>query len=150
MNTLDPFASDSIDYETAFEYIEHEATCKTLRTIGINEAYITILEDIHTGATARAHVDNQISEKMSILRDRKQEDPIVPKLFTSTVQEVCTNAQPEEKGINIDGEKLSDLRFADNAGLTLKRVKDMEYQLNTVNEESLKIGLKIHKENPNF
>ena len=54
-------------------------------------------------------------------------------------------AQLEEKGINIDGEKLSNLRFADDVALTTEDVRDMERQLITVNGESLKIGLKIHK-----
>ena len=41
------------------------------------------------------------------------------------------NAQLEEKGINIDGEKLSNLRFADDVALTTEDVKGMEHQLNT-------------------
>ena len=44
----------------------------------------------------------------------------------------------------MDGEKLSDLRFADGVALTREDMKDMEHQLNTVNEENLIIGLKIH------
>ena len=40
---------------------------------------------------------------------------------------------------------MSDLRFAEDVALTTKGVKDMGHQLKTVNEESLKIGLKIHK-----
>ena len=55
------------------------------------------------------------------------------------------NAQLEENGINIDAEKLSDLRIADDVALTRDDVKDMEHHLHTVNEENLKIGLKIHK-----
>ena len=55
------------------------------------------------------------------------------------------NAQLEEKGINIDGEKLSNLRFADDVALTTEDVRDLEHRLIMVNEESLKIGLKIHK-----
>ena len=54
------------------------------------------------------------------------------------------NAHLEEKGIDIDGEKLLDLRFADDVALTTEVVKDMEHQLNTLNEESLEIGLKTH------
>ena len=41
--------------------------------------------------------------------------------------------------------KLSSLRFADDVALTTEDVRDMEHQLITVNEESLKIGLKIYK-----
>ena len=31
-----------------------------MRTIGVNETCITILEDIYTGAAARVHMDNQV------------------------------------------------------------------------------------------
>ena len=62
------------------------------------------------------------------------------------------HAQLEEKGINIDGQKLSNLRFADDVdlALTTEDVRDMEHQFITVNEESLKIGPKIHEEKAKF
>ena len=47
-------------------------------------------------------------------------------------------------------EKLSNLRFADDVALTTEGVRDMEHQLITVNEESLKIGLKIHSRKTKF
>ena len=80
----------------------------------------------------------------------RQGDPISPKLFTTITQEVYENAQLEEKGINKDGEKLFDLRFASDVALTTEDVEDMEHQLNTVNKESLKIGLKIHNGKTKF
>ena len=59
-----------IDYEKAFDSIEHEAISKALKSIGMNETYVTILEDIYTGATARVphNMDNQVSEEILILR----------------------------------------------------------------------------------
>ena len=45
---------------------------------------------------------------------------------------------------------MSDLRFADDVALTTEDVTEMEHQLNTVNEESLKIGFKIHKGKTKF
>ena len=43
----------------------------------------------------------------------------------------------DERGINVDGEKLTDLRFADDVALiTISTVKDMEKQLNDLNKES--------------
>ena len=73
----------------------------------------------------------------------RQGDPISPKLFTATLQEVFKNAQLEEKGINIDGEKLSNLRFANDVALKTQDVRDMEHQLITVSEESLKAKLNL-------
>ena len=145
-----PLCIGYIDYEKAFDSIQHKAIFKALRSIGINETYITILEDTYTGATARVQMDSQVSEEIPILRGVRQGDPISPKLFTATIQEVFKNAQLEENGINIDGEKLSNLRFADDIALTAEDVRDMEPQLITVNEESLKIGLKIHKGKTKF
>ena len=43
----------------AFDSIEHEAIFKAVISIGINETYITILEDTYTGVTARViHSNN--------------------------------------------------------------------------------------------
>ena len=44
--------------------------------MGINETYITILEDTYTGATTRVHIDSQASEEMPILRGVRQGDLI--------------------------------------------------------------------------
>ena len=66
-------------------------------------------------------MDNQVSEEIQILRGVRQGDPISPTLFTAT------NAQLEEKRINIDREKLSDLRFADVVALPTEDVKDMDH-----------------------
>ena len=56
--------------------------------MGVNETYITILEDIYTGATARVHMDNQVSDEIPIRRGMRQGGPISNKLFTITIQGV--------------------------------------------------------------
>ena len=89
-------------------------------------------------------MDNQVSEEIPIPRRVRQGDsppppssppPPPPQLFTAAIQ-VFKNAQLEEKGINVDGERLSDLGFAGDVALTTEGVTDMEHHLNTVNEES--------------
>ena len=56
----------------------------------------------------------------------------------------------EEKGINIDGEQLTDLRFADDVALTTTSVKNMEDQLRSLNRESKLVGLQMHKGKTKF
>ena len=79
MNSKDPFCIGYIDYGRAFDSIEHEAIHMVLRLIGVNETYISILEDIYTRDTARVHMDNQVSEEIPILRGMKQADQFPPK-----------------------------------------------------------------------
>ena len=59
-------------------------------------------------------------------------------------------SQTKKEYNNIDGEKLSDLRFADDVAQTTEDAKDLKHQLNTVKKENLKIGLKIHKRKTKF
>ena len=59
------------------------------------------------------------------------------------------NDKNENKyGINI--EYLIDLRFADDVALCTETEEDMESQLNKLNTESNKIGLKIHRGKTKF
>ena len=49
------------------------------------------------------------------------------------------------EGVNVDGENLTNLRFADDVVLFNETTKQMEKHLNNLNSESLKVGLKIRK-----
>ena len=82
---------------------------------------------------------------MKIERGVRQGDILSPKIFTAAMEEIFRNSDLERGGINIDGEILSDLRFADDVTLTSSSVKDMEQQLNRLNVESQKVGLRMHK-----
>ena len=140
-----PLCLSFIDYEKAFDSVEHEAILKALQNIGLNENYISIIKDIYTDATARIHINKQVSEEIKILKGVRQGDPLSPKLFTATIQDAFRKIELEERGLNIDGENLSELRFADDIALLTTTVRNMEEQLNMINDESKKIGLKIHR-----
>ena len=54
---------------------------KALQNIGVNENYISIIKDIYTDATARIHINEQVSEEIKILKGVRQGDPLSPKLL---------------------------------------------------------------------
>ena len=56
------------------------------------------------------------------------------------MEEVFKKADISE-GVNVDGESLSNLRFADDVALFNETTKQMEKHLNNLNSESLKVGL---------
>ena len=62
------------------------------------------------------------------------------------MEEVFKKADISEE-INVNGENLTNWRFADDVALfnIKKNNKQMEKHLNSLNSESLKVGLKIHK-----
>ena len=144
-----PLCLGFIDYEKAFDSVEHGAIIQTLRKINVNENYVNIIANIYKGATARIHIDNQVSEEFEIQRGVRQGDPISPKLFTMVIEQVFKEADLKH-GINIDGEYLRDLRFADDVALCTETEEEMEEHLNILNIESNKVGLKIHKGKTKF
>ena len=60
-------------------------------------------------------------------------------------KEVFKRLNPGMNKVNVDGEYLTELRFADDVTLTTTSVKDTEVQLKCLNSESKKNGMKIHK-----
>ncbi|GFR93878.1 endonuclease-reverse transcriptase [Elysia marginata] len=124
-----------IDYEKAFDSVEHFAILDALQKININENYIQILENIYKNATARIHIDNLRSEPFPINRGVRQGDPISPKLFIAAIEEILKKSELSN-GINIDGEILTNLRFADDVALLTESTPLMEEHLNTLNIKS--------------
>ena len=72
-----------------------------------------------------------------------------PNLFTAVIEEIFKKADLN-KGINIGGERLQNLRFEDGVALVTKTTKEMGEHLNKLNTESKKCGLKIHKRKTKF
>ena len=128
----------------AFDSVEHFAIFEALRKININETYVQILENIYKKATASIHMDDLVSEKFQIKRGVRQGDPISPKLFSAAIETIFQTVDLD-KGLNIDGETLTNLRFADDVALTTNNMTEMEEQLNRLNKNSKNIGLKMHK-----
>ena len=57
-----------------------------------------------------------MSDECPINRGVRKGDPLSPKLFTAVVEEVFKKVGISE-GINVDGENLTNLRFADDVAL---------------------------------
>jgi hypothetical protein len=87
---------------------------------------------------------------VKIGRGVRQGDTLSPKVFTAALEEVFKKANLEKMGIDIDGEILTDLIFADDVALTTTSVEEMEKQLENLNRESRKVGLQMHKGKTKF
>ena len=86
-----------------------------------------------------------LSDEFPIHRGVRQGDPLSPKLFTAVMEEVFKKTDISE-GVNIDGENLTNFRFADDVALFNETTRQMgKKKLKHLNLESLKVGFKIHR-----
>ena len=88
-----------------------------------------------------------MSEKLLTSREGgvRQGDTISPKIFTTAMEDIFKKLNLQERGVKVDGEKFAALRYADDVALIAISVKNMEVQLNELNQGIKKIRLNIHK-----
>ena len=84
------------------------------------------------------------SEKIKIKRGVRQGDTISPKLFTASLESIFRRLNWENKGVKIDGEILSNLRFADDIFLCTETPQELQQMLQELSDESRRMGLKMN------
>ena len=139
-----PLCFAFVDYEKAFDSIEFNPLFESLENQGVEAAYITLLRDLYNGATPTLKLHRE-SDKINLQRGVRQGDNISPKLFTACLQDAIINKiNWEGKGINIDGEYLSHLIFADDIVLVAKSPQELESMLTDIHLASKPVGLSMN------
>ena len=84
------------------------------------------------------------SNAFNILKGVRQGDPISPKLFTATMEDVFRNLEWQSHGIEVHGEHLTHPRFADDILLVSHTPQELETMICELSEESKKAGLNMN------
>ena len=133
-----------LDYEKVFDSIEFNPLFDALENQGVEAAYITLLQDLYNGSPSTLKLHRDI-DKINLQRGVRQSDNISPKLFTACLQDAIINKiKWEDKGINIDGEHLSDLIFADEIVLIYKSPEELERMVTDIHFASKPVGLSMN------
>ena len=79
------------------------------------------------------HLPKEIRKSGS--RGVRQGDTISPKLFTATLESIFRRLNWENKGVKVDGEFLSNLRFADDIFLGTETPQELQQMLQELSDE---------------
>ena len=74
----------------------------------------------------------------------KPRDTISPKLYTATLESIFRRLNREDKGVKIDGEILSNLRFADDIFICTEKPQELQHVLHELSDESRRMVLKMN------
>jgi hypothetical protein len=132
-----------IDYEKAFDSVEHLGIINAIRNNNVQESYIDLLIYMYNNGNATIKLDRE-SPKFPIRRGVRQGDTISPKLFNAGLEEVFRGMQWDTVGLNVNGENIRNLRFADGIVLISTNSLELETMINQLNEESKKLGMKMN------
>lgn len=132
-----------VDYEKAFDSIDHHELFKALADCRIDHRYTSILRHIYEQATAKVKIHAE-TDRFRIERGVRQGDTISPKLFTTVLEYMFKKIELDNRGINVNGETLSHLRFADDIVLISDRLDEANKMVSELSVASQKVGLKIN------
>ena len=85
---------------------------------------------------------NSPPNMIKIAKGVRQGDTISPKLFTATPESIFRKIDWEEKGMNIDGENLINLRFAYDTSNTSENAEEWQQMRTDLNRESIDYALR--------
>ena len=76
-----------VDYEKAFDSVEHISVIDAISNKGVNNGYIELLTNIYNKATSAIRLDKE-SQKFHVQRGVRQGDTISLKLFNAGLEQV--------------------------------------------------------------
>lgn len=134
-----------IDYEKAFDRVQHDKLIKVLSDIGLDSKDLAIIRNLYWQQRARVRVDQELTEEIDIMRGVRQGCILSPQLFNIYAEAIFAEAlENAEEGIVVNGHSLNNIRYADDTILLASNFDDLQSLLQRVDSISASYGLNIN------
>ena len=135
-----------IDYNKAFDCVDHNQLWKILKEMGIPDHLICLLRNLYEGQEATVRIGHGTAVWFQIGKGVCRGCILSPCLFNLYAEYIMRNAGLEEPqaGIKIARRNISNLRHADDTTLMAESEEELKSLLMKVKEESEKVGLKLN------
>ncbi|XGW11656.1 hypothetical protein V3C99_012831, partial [Haemonchus contortus] len=137
-----PLCIAFVDYRKAFDSVETNAMLNAMSRYGVNSCYVDLLEELNKGCTTKIKLFNDPCQ-IKICKGVRQGDTISPKLFALTLEALFTDLD-WTGGIEIDGENLTYLLFADDCVVFAHDASELQAKLVQLQTKSSEIGLEMN------
>ena len=130
-----------IDYDKAFDCMDHNKLWKILKEMGIPDHLICLLRNVYAGQKATVRTGHGTTDWFQIGTGVRQGYILSPCLFNLYAEYIMRNAGLEEAqaGIKIAGRNINKLRYADDTTLMAESEEELKSLLMKVKEESEKV-----------
>jgi hypothetical protein len=115
-----------IDYRKAFDSVENTKIIDSMEVIAIHPKYIKLIREIYKNSNIKVRTEIE-GEMFRTKRGVRQGNPISPKLFTCLIEIIFRklNWNRIRVGVNINGRRLSNLRFVDDIVIFAKSTTEL-------------------------
>ena len=123
----------------------HDGLFSVLQQYGVPRKLINIIRDLYSKAKSCIRVNNNLTDWFETTIGVWEGCLLSPDLFNLFLENILAEAFEDCKklGINVDGYKLKDLRFADDIALIADSENDLQTLMVRVHDVSKKYGMEI-------
>src|SRR5215467_9204708 len=134
-----------IDYNKAFDCVEHSRLWNTLRSMGVPEHLIILIKSLYTKQEAAVRTEYGNIDWFEVSKGVRQGCILSPYLFNMYGEYILRRVGFEEdKGIKVGGRTINNLRCADDTTILAEDKEDLKNLLKKIKEESEKAGLMLN------
>ena len=134
-----------IDFEKAFDSVWQEGIWRALRFFGFPQKIINLLQALYSKSNSAVRVNGDLTEWFQTTVGVRQGCVISPQLFNILLEVVMLYATHNVNiGAKIQGQLISNLRFADDIVILAESANDLQNLVDKVYENSSNLGLKIN------
>ncbi|RUS71508.1 hypothetical protein EGW08_020721 [Elysia chlorotica] len=136
-------AAEPIDMSGAVATTQPLCLTETQTGIGIDGKDIRIIRNLYWEQTSCIRIGEEVTDETTIQRGVRQGCVMSPSLFNLYTEIIFRNIN-ELPGMNISGQNINNIRYADDTALVAETPEQLQALLDKVNEESEKCGLAMN------
>ena len=132
-----------IDYNKAFDYMDHNKLWKILKEMGIPDHLTCLLRYLYAGQEATVRTGHGTTDWFQIKKGVHQGCILSPCLFNLYIECIMRNVglDKAQAGNKTVARNINNLRYADDATLVAESEEELKSLLMKVKEENEKVGL---------
>ena len=114
-----------INYEKAFDRVNHEKLIEKLKLAGMDGKDVRIIARLYWEQAAVVRTDQGNSEGIEIRRGTRQGCVLSPYLFNLFTELIFRAIESEDEGVSVGGRRISNLRYADDTAITAENENEL-------------------------
>jgi endonuclease/exonuclease/phosphatase family metal-dependent hydrolase len=132
-----------IDYEKAFDRVNHEGLIRCMQNIGMDGKDLKLIANLYWHQTAVIRTETGNTTEVAIKRGVRQGCVISPTAFNLYTEPIFRELE-DNKGVVIGGMNVNNFRYVDDTVIVAETEEELQRTMDKANEEGQKRNMKIN------
>ena len=132
------------DFKAAFDTIWREAFWKCLRSIGVDQVLVDLIENMYKQTECAVVINGKITDWFQVVTGVRQGCLLSPSLFNLFLEFIMKDLRNLDNGIQMGEMSINNIRYADDTTLVDLAIDKLQISTNELEKACSKWGMKIN------